>query len=663
MSPVPFVAVLFAGLFGATILCRRFVAHARNPRGLMVFLILVVLFLELPVHVAGILEAFELVPSVSPELVLALAIAVLTGVVVAVGIHMFTHERRLIQDVLPGARQAGVQEWDSPDARPERFLRICVALAALALTLFFVEMLTRFPAGWDARSYHLPNVVRWLQQETLSIPETLDWRYALPGNAEVIAMFMLGAGWERLATAGNLVAFTVLVCGSWSISRRFGPDSAALASSLIVGTLPIVVFQAFSGYVDLFGTAFIVGGLALFLDRDSGLFVASSSRSSLLTLLLAGSALGLSIGTKPVLWPYAAMFVSAACFVLMRSRNSRSIMPVLALLAGVSIPSVFWFLRAGLATGNPFFPIPVELAGHELLPGIDLKLITPLDYDRQYVRSTAEWFVYPWTEFMRTGYAYGTGSGLGALWATFVPIGFLFGAWKALRHPEEVDRRLIWLLLVIFVLAVLWWFDLRRMLRFGLPFLVLACITTTPYLAALWKRRSILLRVSFMGALGVTLVLMSWVPLHALLGRLRTWNWTRNQVYAYPSLIDDWPRRTVVWNRTVEPMNYPLSGCRLSNIVIPNKWTESLRAEDAIDRFGIDYVIEFGTSMLPPVASAQLTFEGEVANRHWIIWHVSGVGLYRENEQRPGIAPPVSVDTGRARFMASMDRGVKCPKI
>ena len=81
-------------------------------------------------------------------------------------------------------------------------------------------------------------------------------------------MVMLGLGWQALATGFNLVALVITCCACYLISLKCGGGRiAAMISVLTVLSVPIITFQTFRAYVDLYGSAFFIGALALFLYR------------------------------------------------------------------------------------------------------------------------------------------------------------------------------------------------------------------------------------------------------------------------------------------------------------------------------------------------------------------------------------------------------------
>ncbi len=147
--------------------------------------------------------------------------------------------------------------------------------------------------------------MRWLQEGSLALPATSDWRESLPGNAEIIAMLALGTGWQALAEMWNVVSALGLCAGSYLLARGMGVGaSGALAGGVLVASLPLVLFETFSAYVDLFGSACLIASLGLVVASRPP---ATASLADSRVLALSGLGCGLAVGTKPTLWPYAAL--------------------------------------------------------------------------------------------------------------------------------------------------------------------------------------------------------------------------------------------------------------------------------------------------------------------------------------------------------------------
>jgi hypothetical protein len=162
---------------------------------------------------------------------------------------------------------------------------------------------------------------------------------------------------------------------------------------------------------------------------------------------------------------------------------------------------------------------------------------------------------------------YGTNTGYGALFATFVPLGILVGGFEVLRRRERTSR----ILFICFIaLLLLWWFALRREPRFGLVLWALSCIFSAVLLKRFVDSRSRLFACLFIVAVVSTCVITSSVPSLKILSRLRTHQYSRSSQYEYPAIIDRLPTGSRILNYSQSySNNFALAGDRLTNIVIP----------------------------------------------------------------------------------------------
>ena len=403
-----------------------------------------------------------------------------------------------------------------------------------------------------------------------------------------------------------------------------GSKNTAIAVTLVALSLPIVEFQALSDYVDLFGTAFLMASVALFLygcKRAS----ADSSLCSATLLLLSALACGVSVGTKPVFYAYAAVYCTIVAVMLTREGSRREAARALGLIAaGILLPSIFWFGRSLAATKNPLFPMQVKVGGRVLLQGFAPSQITTDAIRDKFARRRAEWAIYPWTEWMHNpGHLipYTVGSGTGAAFAAFVPLGVLYTIYLALTGRVGGSTGV--LLLAWLGLAVVWWFSMQRMPRFGLPLLVLACILSGPLLGLLQEFQPRAFRALLLVCVAITCALSALVPLRELGTRMKYHTWKRAQVYAYPHLVDTLPPGTTLLNNTgIHEANFALAGEQLSSHVIldfevPNPITSQFLTEHRVD-----YVVELETE--GPNASGTNPLAGFVHDGHGLITATAG---------------------------------------
>lgn len=511
------------------------------------------------------------------------------------------------------------------------YLKALILLCAASGAVFAVNAAVSYAFGSDGLSYHLPLALSWLQNHSLAIPHTAAWQYSMPANGEIPLLVLLAAGLERLAFLPNLVCYAILVISVYLLGRRLTSNPlAAFFGALVIATVPIIQFHATSAYIDLFGASFILAGAALFAYRGEMTNRRGISRWYVVAVAMTGLAWGIAVGTKPIFYAYGGLFAFGALIILWRERNGRNgvAFTLAALLIGAMlIPSAFWFLRALEATGNPIYPIPVRLFNWTIFKGVALDEITRGNPEQRFVPSTLAWIVYPWVEFKDYGYAFGVTSGLGAVWASFVPLGFFYAIYFSIRNTDRSQaRNCAVMLLTLVVMLILWWFALRRFPRFGLPIPAFGAALAVPLFAYLLEHRATAVKSLFMVSLVTTLTLSTFVPAHKLLGIVRSSAWSRTAVFEIPDIVNRLPPGSVIWNGSWEIWNYALAGNRLSNHVIFRRCWREPDFADYIARRKIDYVVEFQPYRCGKVQSLgpRLIFEGRVGPTHtWRIWAVS----------------------------------------
>ena len=271
--------------------------------------------------------------------------------------------------------------------RPELSELLALGRAHPLATLFVLcaVLLTSVNLAWaglcpplhnDDLSYHLSFPVEWAQTGSLS------WKYIpfgnnsppyYPKNTELYYLWLyLPMRGLALLSLGQLPVMVALSLAVFVYLRGVGGtvSSASIGASLALLTGPVLRFVS-SAYVDLgFAALFVV--LIWLLLRWS----TSPSRTRWLELSLGA---GLFFGTKVlsvamgtlVVLPCALWLAWSARRELVVGREGwrRALATGLVGLALFVATGGWWYLRNWWETGNPLFPLIVEVGGFEVFDG------------------------------------------------------------------------------------------------------------------------------------------------------------------------------------------------------------------------------------------------------------------------------------------------------
>lgn len=469
----------------------------------------------------------------------------------------------------------GLETFDTSRTGIPRVIKVVLALAAVPYIAFLFNSLWSFPNGTDAIAYHINLALRWLQGGTMRIDTSMGWQFALPGNAELPALLALSIGVEKAVAIGNMLAVTLLAASVFLIAWRITSQAApSLLSAVIVTTIPIVIYQTFELYVDLFGAAFLLAAVALLIWREE---------SPTAFTFLSGCAAGIALGVKPVFWTYGSIYGVAALILVLRTNRMRPKYPML-LVSGMLLTSGFWFFRAAVATGNPLYPIGLPTGQSTASAGYaptSMMHVGAFDYG---VRALLQVAAYPWTEMLQNDGRLPVGSdrGTGALFAALAVPGVLF---LLVRTVRRRSRPIGIALLAADVAALILWETRLRVPRFGLPAMALSCALAAPMLQELLERsRRVLIFVCVAG-----LVLNGFDclvgPAQRVVRRLERHDWSRAAYYGYPPLIDHLPPGTRVFDHAERVWASMLAGTGLTNSV---RYQGDTRSGDYILKAGPD---------------------------------------------------------------------------
>ncbi len=468
--------------------------------------------------------------------------------------------------------------------------------------VFFVDAATGYPTGHDTLYYHLPGAIRWMQQQSLNpmpgiaIDRTCE-------NGMIVPFLLAFARLERLFPLVHLPKALVVAATVFSLARfiEVRPLPAVIAA-IIALSVPMVVFQSFSGYVDLYAAASWLSALLAI----AWAIRAATARQRRNLILLAGLSAGVAVGAGTNLLVVTTMLVAVlAAEMWFRPHEGRTHAPAPFRNAawfsvGLVVCTGFWFARAMVHTGNPADPVAATATG-TMAPSTDDRS-GPLP-QRSLGARIQRWWDYPWHEAKYSGsgpnpgYPYSRNNAMGAAYAAFVPLGclaLLLGSFSGRPRTQEEKWQLVFLTIaataIVLVPTVF-----RETLRYALPQILLAIAAAAVLLDRLIARFPQATLVTATLALAITATIATLKPAHALAGRIRDGRWDRAWFYQVPEVIDELPPGARVLNLAAPSTTYSLLGRNLDNQVITSLEWETLTGSSVpnatdLHRLGIDYI-------------------------------------------------------------------------
>ncbi len=525
--------------------------------------------------------------------------AVVTPVPIAVAFGVLGWIGSRVVGRLGGDAQNPSAVKEPPSAEPRMgWLWLPVLCVAGMYAVFFVDAVTRYPTGYDGLHYHLPTAVGWMRTARMDLSLGL-LHQSFPENGMIVPFLLAFSKSDRLLTLVHLPKALWVALSIFGLARAVGVGNrAALLGACIALSVPIVVFQSFSSYIDLYAaSAWLAALLALtWVARTS------DARQRRMLIVLAGLSAGVALGSKTtflVLVPLLGVVAIAAARMSSKDAVRPGSSPVRAALwFGVACLacSFGWFTRGAIQAGNPVYPLAVEVGGERLLPGVAAREHFP---SRPIVRKLARWWDYPWreTKHSGTGYPYSVNNAMGAAYAAFVPVGFVAALWGFITRRERTVER-AWMLIyaalsltgMILLLTLF-----REMLRFVLPLGLIGAVFGAWLVQRMVDRHPRVVPVLATVAFAVTAAVAVLKPAHALAGRIRGDVWSRAEFYEMPAEVDDLSTGARILNLAELPATYPLYGEDLDREVITALQWEAMLSGRAMSarslrEHGIEYI-------------------------------------------------------------------------
>jgi hypothetical protein len=204
--------------------------------------------------------------------------------------------------------------WPRSERMPWLLLTyLLLLLAAVGLTAIVAP-----PNTYDTMTYHLPRVMHWLQQGSLSPYSALDERHIFmspwPALAQLHAMALIGS--DRLANTVQWTSYVICVAGASGIAAALGGGRRTqVATAAVTASLPMALLQGATTQSDLIASGWLVIMTYCVLRRWQ------DDAPDTLHLLGAAAALGLATLSKGTAFPIGAP-LAALWLVLELARRS-----------------------------------------------------------------------------------------------------------------------------------------------------------------------------------------------------------------------------------------------------------------------------------------------------------------------------------------------------
>ena len=234
-------------------------------------------------------------------------------------------------------------------------------VGTLAVILCLTVLLKVY--DWDGNTYHIPNLIDYIQNKRISLVEKSLWSNVYPRNVEMLNMYMLV--FFRDTFLIKMPQFIALLLGGIAVKEilvECGFDKQnSLCGAIVFLSTPIFLAQATSVYIDTFLSTIIICSIN---------FLYKYYRApTLQNVFYVSLCMGIMLGSKYSAIAYTAVVFIAFLIITIRKRRK--------ILSALSISFLFlftlgcpWYLFNWINTGNPMYPFKVSFAQYVLFNGV-----------------------------------------------------------------------------------------------------------------------------------------------------------------------------------------------------------------------------------------------------------------------------------------------------
>jgi hypothetical protein len=212
------------------------------------------------------------------------------------------------------------------------------SIAAILAIVGFVAFLSP-PNTFDSLAYHLPRVVFWAQQQSVSFFATpyLNQIQLQPFAEYFMLQSFVLSGGDHFVNFVQWAGFLISIVAVSLIAGQFGAQRRGqIIAALFVATLPNGILQASGAKNDYFMAGWLSAAVWFLLRGDP---------------VWSGLALALAIGTKATAYLYAAPLIVVIFVMVPAWRNWKRVLTFVCLTLSLNLPQ---FARNVALSGSPF---------------------------------------------------------------------------------------------------------------------------------------------------------------------------------------------------------------------------------------------------------------------------------------------------------------------
>jgi hypothetical protein len=277
------------------------------------------------------------------------------------------------------AATRGAPWWPGPSAArlrevaaAEPFLVAVAVAGAAPVLLALAYALPRPPLEYDPLNYHLVLASHHLKAGDLSIfrfPPWLDPYAYMPAGTDLVeSLAMAPFSCDLLVPLANLPFLALLLLSAYSLCRDGGASrTVAAAASVALALMPLAFRVLTEAYAELplWGT-FLAAVRWMALSARAGGMPSFALAAGLCGLVTGMKLNGVALAVVALAFHFLSPGAQGGLAAVRRLPSRLAVF-----VAAVAVAGSAFFVRNAVATGNPFYPAPVDLPGLGTLPGLD----------------------------------------------------------------------------------------------------------------------------------------------------------------------------------------------------------------------------------------------------------------------------------------------------